>query len=424
MPDSTRPLSADRPEPGPDRDATIESLLVAGLDSYFKAEYDRAIHAWTRVLFLDRNHARARAYIDRARAILAERQRESDELLHAALSAFDRGETAEAKELLDEALARGANEAQALALRDRLERLEGPAAVPSLAVPATRPPKRAVEPVDEGRASRIVLVRDGRVSRGGRGPGPRLAAFRRLGGQGSRPAARRVSPPDRMSSRPCRRPRTWRSSVPTALFGRGHLHEALSLLDDVGVGDRRRADADRLRAEIQTDAACRCRAAHRAPSLRARRVAMKCPKCQYISFDSPDRCRNCGYDFSLASGSVSPVDPVLQRGGDADGPWPDLSLKDGASAPSVDTDAVVGTHPAPTIEVSNRPARPAAVQRARPRTRRHAPDLGAIGPTRPVGRAEGHAGSLARAAAVEPGGPAAARVRPNAGRTPTCQRAR
>ena len=26
---------------------------------------------------------------------------------------------------------------------------------------------------------------------------------------------------------------------------------------------------------------------------------MKCPKCQYITFDSGDRCRNCGYDFSL-----------------------------------------------------------------------------------------------------------------------------
>ncbi len=28
---------------------------------------------------------------------------------------------------------------------------------------------------------------------------------------------------------------------------------------------------------------------------------MRCPKCHYISFDSGDRCRNCGYDFSLAT---------------------------------------------------------------------------------------------------------------------------
>ena len=26
---------------------------------------------------------------------------------------------------------------------------------------------------------------------------------------------------------------------------------------------------------------------------------MKCPKCQYIGFDTGDRCRNCGYEFAL-----------------------------------------------------------------------------------------------------------------------------
>jgi uncharacterized RDD family membrane protein YckC len=28
---------------------------------------------------------------------------------------------------------------------------------------------------------------------------------------------------------------------------------------------------------------------------------VKCPKCGYLGFDSGDRCRNCGYDFSLAA---------------------------------------------------------------------------------------------------------------------------
>jgi len=27
---------------------------------------------------------------------------------------------------------------------------------------------------------------------------------------------------------------------------------------------------------------------------------MRCPKCQYITFESSDRCRNCGYEFSLS----------------------------------------------------------------------------------------------------------------------------
>jgi uncharacterized RDD family membrane protein YckC len=32
---------------------------------------------------------------------------------------------------------------------------------------------------------------------------------------------------------------------------------------------------------------------------------MKCPKCDYLGFDTGDRCKNCGYDFSL-----SPVAPA------------------------------------------------------------------------------------------------------------------
>ena len=64
-----------------DRTAKIEQLLLVGLDHYFAAQYDHAINVWTRALFLDRSHPRARAYIERARSALAERQRESEELL-------------------------------------------------------------------------------------------------------------------------------------------------------------------------------------------------------------------------------------------------------------------------------------------------------------------------------------------------------
>ena len=28
---------------------------------------------------------------------------------------------------------------------------------------------------------------------------------------------------------------------------------------------------------------------------------MRCPKCSYLSYDDVERCRNCGYDFSLAT---------------------------------------------------------------------------------------------------------------------------
>src|ERR1044071_6473735 len=82
---------------GAERDAKIEQLLLAGLDHYFAAEYEHAINVWTRALFLDRSHPRARAYIERARSALAERQRESEELLQNGVAAFDRGEAVEAR---------------------------------------------------------------------------------------------------------------------------------------------------------------------------------------------------------------------------------------------------------------------------------------------------------------------------------------
>jgi uncharacterized RDD family membrane protein YckC len=39
---------------------------------------------------------------------------------------------------------------------------------------------------------------------------------------------------------------------------------------------------------------------------------MRCPKCQYITFDSDDRCRNCGYEFSL-SAAEEPVEVRIAR---------------------------------------------------------------------------------------------------------------
>ncbi len=105
------------------REARIEELLLAGLDHYFKGQHELAINVWTRVLFLDRSHARARAYIERARGAVAERQREGEELLQTGAAAFQRGDAAGARRLLTSAVERGAPPEEALALLDRLDRL-------------------------------------------------------------------------------------------------------------------------------------------------------------------------------------------------------------------------------------------------------------------------------------------------------------
>jgi hypothetical protein len=126
------PFRSDRPATSADvserdRDARVEELLLSGLDHYFEGRYDLAVNVWTRVLFIDRGHARARAYIERARGAIAERQREGEELLQTGAAAFHRGDAQTARELLTSAVERGTSVDEALAMLERIERLEAAA---------------------------------------------------------------------------------------------------------------------------------------------------------------------------------------------------------------------------------------------------------------------------------------------------------
>ena len=61
---------------------------------------------------------------------------------------------------------------------------------------------------------------------------------------------------------------------------------------------------------------------------------MRCPKCQYISFGSEPRCRNCGYDFSLAAGEDDAFDlPMQDR--ESVGPLADLPLSSNSRSTTV-----------------------------------------------------------------------------------------
>jgi len=58
---------------------------------------------------------------------------------------------------------------------------------------------------------------------------------------------------------------------------------------------------------------------------------VKCSKCGYIGFESGDRCRNCGYEFSLAPTLALPDLPIRQNTDAVDG-LDDLALIDAGTA--------------------------------------------------------------------------------------------
>jgi hypothetical protein len=240
-----------------DRHAKIEQLLLVGLDHYFAARYDHAINVWTRALFIDRGHARARAYIERARSALAERQRESEELLQHGVAAFDRGEGEEARRLLQAAIDGGAPSEQALAVLDRLARLE---AASKPAAPARSPesPAREAARVSGRRRWTVAVAIGGAVAVAAAVVGVMTAtspdrfdwrALLALAGA-DEPAAT-AAPVTREPALAL--PRRGEISLGRAqsLAAGGHLHDALLELDAVRPTDPQKADADRLRAEIQ-----------------------------------------------------------------------------------------------------------------------------------------------------------------------------
>jgi uncharacterized RDD family membrane protein YckC len=98
---------------------------------------------------------------------------------------------------------------------------------------------------------------------------------------------------------------------------------------------------------------------------------MKCPKCEYLGFESSDRCRNCGYEFSLSS-SHAEVDPSLElrRPLDLDriigAPAEDLPLFGGPQGD--DGQPLITTPSPPRAPLGVRRATP-EIPRARVRTR-------------------------------------------------------
>jgi uncharacterized RDD family membrane protein YckC len=82
---------------------------------------------------------------------------------------------------------------------------------------------------------------------------------------------------------------------------------------------------------------------------------MKCPKCAYLGFDTGDRCRNCGYDFSLIATEEPAAELSLRLDeGRSDAKWPGALDRGFGPAAAV----AVATPPAIAVAPSAAPATP------------------------------------------------------------------
>ena len=99
---------------------------------------------------------------------------------------------------------------------------------------------------------------------------------------------------------------------------------------------------------------------------------MKCPKCGYLGFETSDRCRNCGYEFSLTVAKADVFDPSLDPGPDESRPPLDLDRIIGAPEPRQAEDLPLFDE-APLVSAGARPRAPLSVRRTTPEVPRARP---------------------------------------------------
>ena len=291
----------------------IEELLLVGLDHYFAGRHELAINIWTRVLFLDRSHGKARAYIERARSALAEKHRQAEELIHTGQAALDRGDHGAARRLLTSAERAGGGD-EALSLLHRLDRLDA-------ATPATARTRPSSTGCCRARSYRSGARRAMHVWRGCSPALPLACSSRHssavISGWWPIPSSSRSPAPAlrRSASSRCRCPPgprfVWRARAACmrkASCGRrwrcSRRARSTSVTRPASTSCARRFSASCSPPAVSVPASRQ--PAEQTPARRSaagegnRAAEMRCPKCQYISFESGDRCRNCGYEFSLS----------------------------------------------------------------------------------------------------------------------------
>jgi len=98
-----------------------EDLLREGQELFDDGHFDRAIHVWTRIRFIEKDDARARAAIERAKRAQAERQRQLDQRLAEASRLHDEGDVDGCSAIVEEILSLDSRHAETRQLHAQLE---------------------------------------------------------------------------------------------------------------------------------------------------------------------------------------------------------------------------------------------------------------------------------------------------------------
>ncbi len=102
-------------------DERIAALFSEGQGAFDAGEYQAAIDAWSRIFLIDLDHSEANQRIEEAKRLLAENERQAEELFHSGLEKIETGDAESAKADFAAALARQPHH---IGAREHLDRLE------------------------------------------------------------------------------------------------------------------------------------------------------------------------------------------------------------------------------------------------------------------------------------------------------------
>ncbi|HLJ74110.1 MAG TPA: hypothetical protein VKU62_05965, partial [Thermoanaerobaculia bacterium] len=136
-------------ETSPDDQKKIQQYLADGDKAFDGGDYQGAIDLWSRIFLIDVTNDQASERIEKAKKKKRESEQKSENLLSAAVAAFDSGDRAAAKEKFNQVLKLDPSNAQAHDYLSRLEEVPAEGGASAFETPFTMPETKGAGVFDE-----------------------------------------------------------------------------------------------------------------------------------------------------------------------------------------------------------------------------------------------------------------------------------